>query len=58
MNLFKWMMDGGGKFLGYDENGERMYSVSNGTILAFCLIVIIAVCAHMTLVKTLLEVVL
>jgi len=55
MELIKWLYSGGGKLIGFDENGERMYSVSNGESLAFCLIVGAAVTVFVRLAWLLLE---
>ena len=37
--IIEWLMDGGGTFLGYDNDGDRMYSVSNGEALLFAVVV-------------------
>ena len=33
--IIDWLKKGGGKFIGFDDCGNRMYSVSNGDALFF-----------------------
>ncbi len=40
MNPIKWLKSGGGILIGYDNDGEPMYTVSNGEMLVFILTVI------------------
>ena len=55
MKLIKWLYSGGRKFIGFDENGERMYSVSNGEAVSFCLIILTAVIVFVRVAWLLLE---
>lgn len=36
--IIDWLKDGGGKFIGYDNSGDRMYSPSNGEALMLWLV--------------------
>ena len=40
MKIIEWLRSGGGTFCGYDDDGHRVYSISNGEALIFALILL------------------
>ena len=51
MKMKKWIHSGGGKMIGFSEDGERLYTITNGTAALIAAALAMFFCLNISILK-------